>query len=152
MRSSSFNSRGFAAVLAAAVASSVLAFAIFVVVGLAWPTGNRTWRMEDLPATIAIVAIWAPAFALIPAGILGLLVERPKARAMIKRRVGGAVPHILSSVAVAALFSFLLRIVLHLTNPTYPLVDVFSLGLFTLIGFCSGVSWWFLVVVPGRRA
>jgi len=152
MRSSSFSSRGFAAVLAAAVGSSVLAFAIFVIVGLVWPTGHRGWRMDDLPATIAIVAIWAPAVALIPAGVLGLLVERPKARTMIKRRVGGGVLYILSSVAVAALFSFLLRIVLHLTNPIYPLVDVFSLGLFSLIGFCSGVAWWFLVVVPGRRA
>jgi hypothetical protein len=151
LRSSSFNSRGFAAILAAAVGSSVLAFAILVIVGLVWPTG-RGFRLDDLPATIAIVAIWAPAFALIPAGVLGLLVERPKARAMIKRPEGGFIPYVALSVVVAALLSFLLRIVLHLTNPMYPLVDVFSLGLFTLIGLCSGVSWWFLVVVPGRRA
>ena len=150
MRSSSFNSRGFAAIVVAAFASSVLAFAVLIIVGLVWPTG-RSFRLDDLPATIAIVAIWAPAFALIPAGVLGLLVERPKARAMIKRPEGGFIPHVVVSVAVAALLSLLLRIVLHLTNPMYPLVDTFSLGLFTLIGFCSGVSWWLLVVVPGRR-
>jgi hypothetical protein len=150
LRPNSFNSRGFAAILVAAVASSLLAFAFMVIVGIVWPTGSR-FRLDDLPATIAIVAIWAPAFALIPAGILGLLVERPKARAMIKRPEGRFIPSVALSVVVAALISFLLRIVLHLINPMYALVDLFSLGLFTLIGLCSGVSWWFLVVVPGRR-
>ena len=139
------------AVLAASVASSVLAFLIFLVFGATHPNGGRGWRADDLPATIAIVAIWAPAFALIPAGVLGLLVERPKARAAIRRGVGGFVPYILLSVVAAAMLSFLLRIVLHLTNPIYPLVDVFSLGLFSIIGLCSGISWWFLVVLPGRR-
>jgi hypothetical protein len=138
--------------LATAVASSVLAFAIFVIVGLVWPSGNRGWRMEDLPATIAIVAIWAPAFALIPAGIFGLLVERPKARTMIKRRAGGFVWHMVLSVVAAVLFWLLFRIGVHYAYPTNPLIDLPSLALFCLIGLCSGVSWWFLVVVPGRRA
>ena len=137
--------------LAASVASSVLAFIIFLMFNAMHPAGGRGWRTDDLPATIAIVAIWAPAFALIPAGVLGLLVERPKARAAIKRRAGGVIPYILLSVVAAAVLSFLLRIVLHLTNPIYPLVDTFSLGLFSIIGLCSGISWWLLVVLPGRR-
>jgi hypothetical protein len=147
-------SRGFMAVVAASVASSVLAFVATLVFGFLSPTSNHSWIGDPgmIAATIAIVAIWAPAFALIPAGILGFLVERPKARAMIERRTGGFVPHLLLSVGAAALLSFLLRIVLHVANPMYPLVDVFSLGLFTLIGFCSGISWWFIVVLPGRRA
>jgi hypothetical protein len=128
-----------------------LAFIIFLVLGALHPTGGRGWRADDLPATIAIVAIWAPAFALIPAGVLGLLVERPKARAAIERRAGGSIPYILLSVAAAAVLSFLLRIALHLTNPIYPLLDAFSLGLFSIIGLCSGISWWLLVVLPGRR-
>jgi hypothetical protein len=152
LRSSSFSSRGFAAVLATAVASSVLAFAIFVIVGLVWPTGNRGWKMDDLPATIAIVAIWAPAIALIPAGVFGLLVERPKARTMIKRRAGGFASHMVLSVAAAALFWLLFRIGVHYAYPTNPLIDIPSLALFCLIGLCSGISWWFLVVAPGRRA
>jgi hypothetical protein len=124
---------------------------IFLTFTAMHPTGGRGWRAGDLPATIAIVAIWAPAFALIPAGILGLLVERPKARAAIRRRAGGFFPYILLSVVAAAVLSLLLRIALHLANPIYPLVDVFSLGLFCIVGLCSGISWWLLVVLPGRR-
>ena len=137
--------------LAASIASSVLAFIIFLMLNAMHPTGGRGWRISDLPATIAIVAIWAPAFALIPAGVLGLLVERPKARAAIKRRAGGFIQYLLLSVGAAAVLSFLLRIMLHLTNPIYSLLDTFSLGLFSIVGFCSGISWWLLVVLPGRR-
>jgi hypothetical protein len=139
------------AVVAASVASSVLGFVIILVLGVLHPSGGRSWT-DNLPATIAIVVIWAPAFALIPAGILGFLVERPKARAMIEPRAGGFVPHLLLSVVAAALLSLLLRIVLHLANPMYPLVDMISLALFALIGICSALSWWFMVVLPGRRA
>jgi len=149
LRSSSLSSRSFAAVLAAAVASSVLGFVLVVMFGP--PTGRHGW-MESLPAVVAIVLIWAPAFALIPAGILGWLVERPKARRMIERREGGFILHIALSVVAAALFWMLFRIGVHFTYPTNPLIDVPSLILFCLIGLCSGVAWWFLVVVPGRRA
>lgn len=138
------------AVLAASVASSVLAFIAFLMLYATPPSGNDSWT-DALPATIAIVLIWAPAFALIPAGVLGLLVERPKARAAIRRRAAGSVPYILLSVVAGAVLSFILRIVLHLANPIYPLLDVFSLGLFSIIGLCSGISWWLLVVLPGRR-
>jgi len=145
-----FRSRGVVAVVAASVASSVLAFVIFLLFGLAGSTGKPIGT-DDLPAIIAIVLIWAPALALIPAGILGFLVERPKARAMIARRAGGFVPHIALSVAAVVLFWLLFRIVVHFTYPTNPLIDVPSLALFGLIGLCSGISWWFLVVLPGRR-
>jgi hypothetical protein len=137
-------------VAAASVASSVLAFIVFMMI-YATPSSGSGSLIEALPATIAIVAIWAPAFALIPAGILGLLVERPKARAAIRHRAARFVPYLLWSVVAAAGLSFLLRIVLHLTNPIYPLLDAFSLGLFSIIGLCSGISWWLLVVLPGRR-
>ena len=136
--------------LATSVASSVLAFIAFLMVYATPTSGSGSW-IKVLPAAIAIVAIWAPAFALIPAGVLGLLVERPKARAAIRRRAAGFVPYMLWSVVAAAGLSFLLRIVLHLANPTYPLLDAFSLVLFSIIGLCSGVSWWLLVVLPGRR-
>ena len=136
--------------LAASVASSVVAFIIFLLL-YATPTSGSTSWIEALPATIAIFAIWAPAFALVPAGVLGWLVERPKARAAIERGTGGFVPYVLLSVIAAAALSFLLRIALRLANPIYPLVDAFSLGLFSIVGLCSGISWWFLVVMPGRR-
>ena len=138
------------AVLAASVGSSVLGFIAFLMLYATPPSGSDGWT-DALPATIAIVAIWAPAFALIPAGALGLLVERPKARVAIKRPSFGFVPYTLLSVVAAAVLSILLRIVLHLTNPIYPLLDAFSFGLFSIIGLCSGISWWFLVVLPGRR-
>jgi hypothetical protein len=140
---------GLMAVLATAVASSVLGFVLLAVLV---PHTGRPVRSGDLPALAAIVLIWAPAFALIPAGILGLLVERPKARRMIARHAGGFAPHLALSVAAVTLFWFLLRIAVHLTYPTNPLIDVPSLALFWLVGLCSGVSWWFLVVLPGRRS
>jgi hypothetical protein len=148
MKTGDFRFNGFMAVLATAVASSVLGFVLLVVFGP--KTGSHGW-LEALPAVIAIVLIWAPAFALIPAGILGWLVERPKARAMIARRAGGFVPHIALSLAAMALFWLLFRIAVHYIYPTNPLIDVPSLALFGLIGLCSAVSWWFLVVLPGRR-
>ena len=139
---------GLMAVLVTAVASSVLGFVLLAVFV---PHTGRPVRSGDVPAIVAIVLIWAPALALIPAGILGWLVERPKARAMIARRTGGFMPHLALSVAAAALFWFPFRIAVHLTYPTNPLIDVPSLALFVLIGLCSGASWWFLVVLPGRR-
>jgi hypothetical protein len=138
------------AVLVTAVAASVLAFVIFLLFGMAGSTG-RPIGTEDLLPIIAIVLIWAPALALIPAGILGWLVERPKARRMIARRAGGFVLHVALSLAAVALFWLLFRIVVHFIYPTNPLIDVPSLALFGLIGLCSGISWWFLVVLPGRR-
>ena len=136
------------AVLVAALASSVLGFVLLAVFV---PHAGRPVRSGDLPAIVAIVLIWAPAFALVPAGILGWLVERPKARAMIARRTGGFIPHLALSVVAVALFWFLFRIAVHLAYPTNPLIDVPSLALFSIIGLCSGLSWWFLVVMPGRR-
>ena len=148
MRAGDFRFNGFMAVLATAVASSVLGFVLLVVFG---PKTGRGARMDELPAIIAIVLIWAPAFALIPAGILGWLVERPKARAMIARRTGGFVAHIALSVAAVALLWLLFRIAVHYSTPTNPLIDAPSLALFLLVGFCSSISWWLLVVLPGRR-
>lgn len=148
MKAGDFRFNGLMAVVAAAVASSVLGFVLLLL--FVPSTGSRV-RMDDLPAIVAIVLIWAPAFALIPAGILGWLVERPKARAMIARRAGGFVPHIALSVVAAVLFWLLFRIVVHFTYPTNPLIDAPSLALFGLVGLCSGISWWFLVVLPGRR-
>jgi hypothetical protein len=150
LKAGDFRFNGFMAVLAAAVAASVLGFVLLVIFGQLRPNRNQSW-IEDLPVIAAIVLIWAPAFALVPAGILGWLVERPKARAMIARRAGGFVPHIALSVAAVVLFWLLFRIAVHLTYPTNPLIDAPSLALFCLIGLCSGISWWLLVVLPGRR-
>jgi hypothetical protein len=136
------------AVLVTALASSVLGFVLLAVFG---PHTGSPVRSGDLPVIASIVLIWAPVFALIPAGILGWLVERPKARAMIARRTGGLVSQLGLSVAAVALFWLLFRIGVHFAYPTNPLIDVPSLVLFALIGFCSGLSWWFVVVLPGRR-
>jgi hypothetical protein len=146
-------SRAFMAILAASLASSVLAFAIFLGFGLLSPGRSHSWIGDPgtVMAAAAIVTIWAPAVALIPATVLGLLVERPKAKKMIACRGGGFIWHVFLSVLAAALLSLLLRVALHLTNPMYPLLDVFSLAGFSLIGLCSGISWWFFVVIPGRR-
>ncbi len=153
MSQGGFKSRGFIAVIAAALGSSVLGFAILVITSQFSPAGSNKWLTNPgyVAATAAIVLIWAPAFALIPAALLGYFVERPKARAMIKRGQGGLVLQVALSVLAAAALSLLLRIGLHLTNPMYQLWDPISLAGFSLIGLCSGVAWWFLVIVPQRR-
>jgi hypothetical protein len=55
------------------------------------------------------------------------------------------------SVAASVLFWYLFRIGVQFASPTNPLIDFPSLALFSMIGLCSGVSWWILVVLPGRR-
>ena len=138
------------AVVAAAVASSVLGFAILVVSGQLDLTAMRDPLM-DLPVMAAIVLFWVPAFAFVPAAILGWLVERPKARRMIERRAGGLGAHLALSVAAALLLWLVFRIVLVVADSTPQLMDGPSMALLALVGLCSGVSWWFMVVEPGRR-
>ena len=152
MKSGLFASRGFAAVVAASVAASIIAFLIVLALGqLSPPPRDEDW-VEMMPVVAAVVLIWAPAFAAIPAGILGVLVERPLARAAIKRGGGGGIlPFVLVSLAAGALLSFVPTLVQHLLDPDRRLFDPITLGLFSLIGLCSGFSWWFLVVEPGRR-
>jgi hypothetical protein len=151
-----FKSRGFIAVIAAAVGSSVLAFVIALVMSAVSPTGNSRWLTDltDVAVVAAIVLIWAPAFALIPAALLGYFVERPKARWMIAS--DGSLPlhlvlHFVLSLLAAAVLFVLFRIVLQLFDPTKPLLDLFGFGLFMIIGVGSGLAWWFLVVLPERR-
>ena len=152
MNERSFRSRAIAAVIAAAVGSSVLAFVITLILGAVSPTGNnkRMTDVVDLAVIGAVVLIWAPAFAIIPAGLLGYFVERPKAKWVIANDGGPAV-HLVLSILAAIFLSVLFRVVLHLIDPKHPLFDPFGLGLFTIIGVGSGLAWWFLVVVPGKR-
>ena len=105
----------------------------------------------DVAAVAAIALIWAPAFALIPSALLGYFIERPKAR-WILATDGNIVVHLALSVLGAMALSVLFRIVLHLIDPKYPLLDLFGLGLFVIIGVGSGLAWWFLVIVPGKRS
>lgn len=153
MKSGIFASRGFAAVVAASLAASILAFAILLIVNAVSPAGNNEWLgdLTDIAVVAAVVLLWAPAFAAIPAGILGVLLERPMARAAIKRGGGGIVPFVLVSFVAGALLSLVPTLVQHLIDPDRRLFDPFTLGIFSLIGLCSGVSWWLMVVEPGRR-
>lgn len=139
-----------AAIIATAVASSVLSFAALIVTGwIGAPSG------PDVPMQIvvilSIVFFWGPGFAAIPAAILGYAVERPLARRLIARRDGGFVEHLMIVVGAALLLWLLLRIVVVLAGPQTRLVDHLSLAVFGIIGLCSAFSWWLLVIEPGRR-
>ncbi len=149
---STFRSRAIVAVVAAAVCSSLLALAILVITGQFASTGSNAGieHPGDILVIAAIALIWAPAFALIPAALLGYFVERPKARWLIGND-GVIAVHLALSILAAILLSILFRIVLHLINPKNPLVDLYGLGLFAVIGLGSGLAWWFIVIVPGRR-
>jgi uncharacterized membrane protein len=141
------------AIFATAIASSLLTLVILILIGvgrIGLPSG------PDVPLQIAvflsIVFFWAPAFALIPAGILGLAVERPLSRRLIARRQGGFVMHLTAVVAAALSLWLLLRVAVVLAGPQTRLLDYPSLAVFIIVGVCSALSWWFLIVVPGRQA
>jgi len=139
------------AIFAAAIASSLLTFVILIATGLVGlPSG------PDVPLQVAvflsIVFIWGPAFALVPAGILGFALERPLSRWLIGRRHGGFVEHLTVVMAAALFLWLLLRVIVVLTGPQTQLIDLPSLVVFAIVGLCSASSWWFLVVLPGRRA
>jgi hypothetical protein len=148
-----FRSRGIAAVCVAAIVSSLLGLVLLIVADQFAPTASNRWMTKpgDVAVVAAIALIWAPAFALIPSALLGYLVERPKAR-WILANDGNIAVHLALSVLGAMALSVLFRIVLHLIDPKYPLLDLFGLGLFMIIGVGSGLAWWFLVIVPGKRS
>jgi hypothetical protein len=148
-----FRSRAIAAVFVAAVASSLLGLVLLIVAGQFAPAASNQWMTKpgDVAVVAAIALIWAPAFALIPSALLGYFVERPKAR-WILANDGNIAVHLALSVLGAMALSVLFRIVLHLIDPKYPLLDLFGLGLFMIIGVGSGLAWWFLVIVPGKRS
>jgi hypothetical protein len=145
-----------AATVVAAIASSVLTFIILMAGGLiaGGPIGLPSG--PDVPLQIAvflsIVLIWGPAFAMVPAGILGFMVERPLSRWLIGRPEGGFVEHLGVVIAAALCLWLLLRVVVVLVGPQTRLIDLPSLMVFAIVGLCSALSWWFLVVLPGRRA
>ena len=139
------------AIIATAVAASVIAVAVVIIASLLSP-GGAPVKLGHIGAAIGIALFWAPAIAFIPAAVIGVLVERPKARAMIERRRGGLITHLLISTLAGAIFALLFRLVLNLFDPGKPILDPLVFQLCTWIGFCSGVAWWFLVVLPGRRA
>jgi hypothetical protein len=138
------------AVIAAAIGSSVLTFLILILWGLpavSWPDDPM-----QIAVFLSIVFLWGPAFALVPAGILGVLVERPLSRRLVAQRQGGFVEHLLAVVAAALLLWLLLRVVVVLTGPQTNIMDYLSLAVFAIVGLCSALSWWFVVVLPARRA
>jgi hypothetical protein len=147
-----FGSRGIVAVFVATIVSSLLGLVLLIVADQFAPTASNRWMTKpgDVAVVAAIALIWAPAFALIPSALLGYFVERPKAR-WILATDGNIAVHLALSVLGAMALSVLFRIVLHLIDPKYPLLDLFGLGLFMIIGVGSGLAWWFLVILPGKR-
>ena len=127
----------------------MLGFLILVVTGPMDFSGMRDPVME-LAVVAAVVLFWAPAFAFVPAAILGWFVEQPKARRMITRRSGGLAPHLAISIVAALLLWLLFRIGLLITGSSAQLMDAPSLAMFAVVGLCSGMAWWVMVVEPGR--
>ncbi len=144
-------SRGLVAMAVSAFMSSVIGMLAVLIGSLLSPSGAPI-KLGHIVAMIGITLFWAPAIAFIPAAIIGFLVERPKAREMIARREGGLILHVAASTLSGAALAILFRLVLSLFDPGKPIFDPWVLSFFTLIGFCSGLAWWVLVVMPGRRA
>ena len=140
------------AIIVAAFASSIVAFSILIARGWVMGTPMEVPSPLDFAVGLSIVFMWAPAFAFIPAAVLGFLLERPLARRLIARRGGGFVEHLLIVVAAALALWLALRIAVVLSGPQTRIIDSLSLAIFAIIGVCSALSWWFLVVRPGRRA
>ena len=144
-------SNEFLAILIAAVASSLLTFVALAASGWVGTPAELPSPL-DLAVFLSVLLIWAPAFALVPAGLLGLLLERPLARRLLARRQGGFLGHLLMVTAAAFFLWLLLRIAVVLTGPQTRIHDPLSLAVFLIIGVSSAFSWWFLVIAPGRRA
>ena len=143
--------RGLVATVAAAFAASAVGM-LAILIGSLLSPGGAPIKSGHLVAMVGITLFWAPAIALIPAALIAFLVERPKAREMIARGRGGLAVHLLTSVLAGAVLALLFRLLLRLFDPDKPILDPPVLGFFTLIGLCSGIAWWVLVVAPGRRA
>ena len=150
MKIAGFGARGFTAVVAASVAASILGFLALVMSGQL-DLGAMREPVKDVPVIAAIMLVWVPAFAFVPAAILGWLVECPKAARLIDRRSGGLVESLSLSVGAALLLWLAFRVVLYAAHSTPQLMDAPSLALLALLGLCSGIAWWLLVVEPGRR-
>ena len=144
-------SNEFLAILIAAVASSLLTFVALAASGWIGAPAELPNPLDVL-VFLSVLLIWAPAFALVPAGLLGLLLERPLARRLLARRQGGFLGHLLMVTAAAFFLWLLLRIAVVLTGPQTRIHDPLSLAVFLIIGVSSAFSWWFLVIAPGRRA
>ena len=144
-------SGGLMATIAAAIAASLIGVAGVIIASLLSPGGSPL-KLGHIGAAVGIALFWAPPIAFIPAAVIGYVVERPKAKAMIARRRGGLITHLLVSTLAGAAFALIFRLVLNVFDPRQPLVDPLVLQACTWIGFCSGVAWWRLVVLPGRRA
>jgi len=144
-------SNEFLAILIAAVASSLLTFVALAASGWIGAPAELPNPLDVL-VFLSVLLIWAPAFALVPAGLLGLLLERPLARRLLARRQGGFLGHLLMVTAAAFFLWLLLRIAVVLTGPQTRIHDPLSLAVFLIIGVSSALSWWFLVIAPGRRA
>jgi hypothetical protein len=138
------------AAIAAAIASSVLTFLILLVTGQLGAPTSKNWPL-DIAVFLSILLIWAPAFALVPAGILAVLVGRPLTRRLIDLRGGGFAMLLLGMIAGAGALWLLLRAVAVAIEPKAPFIDYPSLAVFAIIGLCSAVSWWILVILPGQR-
>lgn len=144
-------SGGLMAVIAAAVAASVLGVAGVIIASLI-SSGGSSVELGHMGAAVGIALFWAPPIAFIPAAVIGYVVERPKAKAMIARRQGGLLPHLAVSTLAGVAFALIFGLVLNLFDPHKTIVDWLTVQVCAWIGFCSGVAWWRLVVLPGRRA
>jgi hypothetical protein len=145
---------GLPAIVAAAIASSILTFLALAVTGWigAPAASSASWTSPmDILVILSVVLIWGPAFALVPAGMIGIILERPFARRLIARGHGGFVAHLLIVTAASLCIWLLLRILVVMSGPQTEIFDPLSLAVFLIIGICSALSWWFLVIVPGRR-
>src|SRR5688500_1703244 len=88
------------AIILAALASSLVTFAILVASGwIGMP--REAIRPLDIAVWLSIILMWGPAFAFVPAAVLGFLLERPLSRRLIARREGGFIEHLLLVVATA---------------------------------------------------
>ena len=129
----------------------MLAFVVLLLIGWIGPPTGPGWLL-DTAVLLSILLIWGPAIAAIPAAILGVVLERPVAKRLIARGQGGFTQHLLMVLGCALLLWLTVRVAVVVTGPQDRIMDPLSLVLFLIIGLCSALSWWFLVIVPGRHA
>ena len=139
------------ATVCTAIASSVLTFLALAFTGWIGSPSSWNWPL-DIAVLLSIILIWGPAFALVPASIIGFTVERLLSRRLVVRSNGGFGAHLLIVTVASLCLWLLLRVATVLAGPQTEIVDPLSLAVFMIVGISSAICWWFLVILPGRRA
>jgi hypothetical protein len=148
MRRQSFFGRGVAAIVLTRVAWPL------VLLGESWVAGAFETGIAGSSEIIgvgSVLSVLGTLLTIPAAALIGLFVEWPKSRRLLKRRSGGW----WASLLISVISTFIFVLVVEFGHTLALLTSGLALGLSALIGIsggvCSAVFWWLLAIAPIRR-